>query len=150
MTLRFRPARREDVPAVVALLHDDMLGEGREHLDYLAPYVAAFDAMTAETGNQLFVGEFSGQVVATYQLIFISGLSHAGTRRAEIEAVRVAAHLRGQGWGAELIGDAESRARAAGCGVMQLTTNKARTRAHAFYRRLGYTPSHEGFKKVLA
>ncbi|MEV8465740.1 GNAT family N-acetyltransferase [Fluviibacterium sp. DFM31] len=150
MTLRCRPARREDVAAVVALLHDDLLGEGREHLADLTPYLAAFDAMAAETGNQLIVGEVSGRIVATYQLIFISGLSHAGTRRAEIEAVRVAANLRGQGLGADLIRDAEARARAAGCGVMQLTTNKARTRAHAFYCRLGYTPSHEGFKKALA
>ena len=41
------------------------------------------------------------------------------------------------------------RARAAGCRQMQLTTNRARTDAHRFYDRLGFTPSHIGYKKTL-
>ena len=41
------------------------------------------------------------------------------------------------------------RARAAGCGQMQLTTNRSRTDAHRFYDRLGFTPSHIGYKKAL-
>jgi hypothetical protein len=32
---------------------------------------------------------------------------------------------------------------------VQLTSNKARTRAHRFYERLGFVSSHEGFKLVL-
>ena len=45
--------------------------------------------------------------------------------------------------------DAEDRARAAGCSLMQFTTNKARTDAHRFYDRMGFTPSHIGYKKPL-
>lgn len=45
--------------------------------------------------------------------------------------------------------DAEARARAAGCGLIQLTTNRDRVQAHAFYAREGYRPSHIGFKKPL-
>ena len=30
-----------------------------------------------------------------------------------------------------------------------LTSDKSRTDAHRFYRRLGYEPSHEGFKRPL-
>ena len=51
----FRPATRADVGAVVALLADDVLGQGRETVD-LAPYLAAFDAMQAEGANQLILG----------------------------------------------------------------------------------------------
>ena len=146
--LTFRPVTRADVTAVVALLADDVLGRGRES-GQLDPYLAAFDAMQAEGGNQLIVGEAGDQVLATYQLTVISGLSLSAARRAQIEAVRVDASLRGQGAGAALMADAEARARAAGASLMQLTSNASRTDAHRFYERLGYAPSHIGFKKPL-
>ena len=47
------------------------------------------------------------------------------------------------------MGDAETRARAAGCALLQLTSNATRDRALAFYTRLGFTPSHIGFKRDL-
>ena len=39
--------------------------------------------------------------------------------------------------------------RQAGCSLMQLTTDKTRKRAQAFYESRGYTASHEGFKRLL-
>ena len=144
----WREATRVDVPAVVALLADDVLGHGRESADP-APYLAAFDAMQEEGGNRLIVAEQDGRVVACYQLTLISGLSLTAARRAQVEGVRVAADLRGRGLGAALMADAEARARAAGCQLIQLTTNATRTDAHRFYARLGFTPSHIGFKKPL-
>ncbi len=149
MTVRFREALRKDVPQVVALLADDMLGQGREHAD-IAPYLAAFDAMQSEGGNLLIVGEDDQQVVvATYQLTFISGLSLSATRRAQVESVRVSSYLRGQGIGAQMLRDAEIRARAAGCGLIQLTMNQSRKDSRRFYERLGFTPSHIGFKRYF-
>ncbi|WP_116130984.1 GNAT family N-acetyltransferase [Tropicimonas sp. IMCC34043] len=148
MSVLWRDARREDVPAVIALLADDILGQGREGMD-LAPYLAAFDRIQAEGGSRVVVGEIDGAVVATYQITLISGLSLKAARRAVIESVRVAAQHRGQGLGAALMADAEARARAGGCSLVQLTSNKVRGRAHAFYERLGYQASHIGFKRVL-
>ncbi|MGB8622428.1 MAG: GNAT family N-acetyltransferase [Paracoccaceae bacterium] len=145
MSVVFRTATRADVPAVVALLADDSLGAAREGAD-LARYLEAFDAMQREGGNLLIVGEAAGSVVATYQLTFISGLSLKARRRAQVESVRVASAMRGQGIGAAMMADAKARARQAGCGLMQLTTNNTRSRAHAFYTRLGFTASHIGFK----
>ncbi|SDD63991.1 Ribosomal protein S18 acetylase RimI [Paracoccus isoporae] len=146
--IRFRPGLRADVEAVVALLADDILGRSRERAD-LAHYLDAFDAMQGEPGNLLVVGERDGHVLACYQLTVISGLSLSATRRAQIEGVRVAAELRGQGVGAALIADAEARARQAGATLMQFTTNAARDDAHRFYTRMGFAPSHIGFKKTL-
>lgn len=91
----WREATRADVPAVVALLADDVLGQGRESAD-LAPYLAAFDAMQDEGGNRLIVAEQDGRVVACYQLTLISGLSLTAARRAQVEGVRVAGDLRGR------------------------------------------------------
>lgn len=146
--IRFREALRADVPAVLALLVDDMLGAAREGAE-VDLYLAAFDRMAAENTNHLIVGELAGRVVATYQITYISGLSLKAARRAQIESVRVASDLRGRGHGAALIADAEARARAAGCRLLQLNTNTARERALAFYRRLGFTGSHIGFKREL-
>lgn len=146
--IRFRPATEADVPAVVALLADDPLGARREAGDAGA-YLAAFRRMEGEGANHLIVGEASGRIVATYQITFISGLSLRATRRAQVESVRVAADLRGQGIGAAMMRDAEARACAAGCRLMQLTTNKTRADAHRFYESLGFTPSHIGYKRDL-
>ncbi len=148
MSVTFRPARLEDVPAIVALLADDPLGAARESAT-LAPYEAAFARIAASADMHLIVGERQGRVVATYQLAIMPGLSNAGRTRATLEAVRVAAELRSQGVGALLVADAEARARAAGAGILQLTTHKSRSRAHAFYDRLGFTPSHIGYKRDL-
>jgi GNAT superfamily N-acetyltransferase len=45
--------------------------------------------------------------------------------------------------------DAEARARAGGCRLMQLTTHASRKDAHRFYDRLGFTPSHIGYKRQI-
>jgi GNAT superfamily N-acetyltransferase len=49
-----------------------------------------------------------------------------------------------------MFADAEARARAAGCRLMQLTMNATRTDARRFYERLGFTASHIGFKRDLS
>lgn len=147
--ISFREASENDLGAVVALLSDDLLGAGRERQDGDA-YRQAFRQMQAEGNNHLIVGESAGRIVATYQITFISGLSHVAARRAQVESVRVASDLRGQGIGGLLMADAERRARAQGCAMMQLTTNRTRADAHRFYERLGFTPTHIGYKRQLA
>ena len=148
MALIFRNAMRDDVVAIVAMLADDALGQGREGTD-LAPYLAAYDEIAANPAHQLIVGEIAGRIVATCQLTILAGLSRQGAKRALVEAVRVQADLRSHGIGAALMAECETRARAAGARVLQLTTDKSRARAHAFYDRLGFSPSHIGYKKSL-
>ena len=92
MTVQFRPASRDEVPAVLSLLADDVLGRNREGTD-LQPYLAAFDAMRAQGGNHVIVGLLEDRIVACYQLVLILGLSAAAALRAQIEGVRVASDL---------------------------------------------------------
>lgn len=148
MAVSFRDANRADVAALVALLADDPLGQARESGE-LAPYLAAFDEIAANPMHQLIVGEMGGRIVATCQLTILAGLSRQGAKRALVEAVRVVTDLRGQGIGEALMAECEARARAAGASVIQLTTDKTRLRAHGFYDRLGFSPSHIGYKKNL-
>lgn len=144
-----RRARRDDVPAIVALLADDVLGQAREDAHEVAPYLAAFERVDADPAHLLVVAERDGEVVGTLQLTELPGLSHRGASRAQVEAVRVAADLRGQGLGRALVQWAVEESRARGCAVVQLTTNKERTAAHRFYERLGFVASHEGMKLPL-
>lgn len=136
------------MPAILALLTDDPLGAGREG-GQPEVYRAAFRALVASPAMHLIVGEAEGVVCATYQMAILPGLSARGQTRALLEAVRVEASGRSQGIGARLIADAMDRARAEGAGVMELFTHRSRHRAHAFYERLGFTPSHIGYKRDL-
>jgi GNAT superfamily N-acetyltransferase len=144
--MELRRARREDVAAIVALYADDFLGAARETPAALDGYYAAFDEIARDPSHELIVAERDGRLVGTFQLTFIRHLSHGGSRVAQVEAVRIAADLRGQGLGGEMMRWAIARARAAGCVRMQLTSNKERPEAHRFYERLGFRRSHEGFK----
>lgn len=146
--IRFRDATRDDVPAIVDLLADDPLGKGREGAAAEA-YLNAYDDIAANPMHQLIVGEDGGRVIACCQLTILAGLSRGGSRRALVEAVRVAADLRSLGIGARMMADCEARARAAGATIIQLTTDRSRTEAHRFYERLGYQASHLGMKKPL-
>lgn len=148
-TFTLRRARKGDLPRILALLADDQLGATRESTDDVAPYERAFDAIDADPAHLLVVGELDGDVVATFQLSYIPGLSRKGSWRAQIEAVRVSETLRGQGVGVRMIQWAIDQARERGCSLVQLTTDKSRVSAHRFYERLGFVASHEGMKLTL-
>jgi GNAT superfamily N-acetyltransferase len=69
--------------------------------------------------------------------------------RAQIEGVRVDRRYRKKGIGEALFSYAFDSAKAHGCGLVQLTTDKKRNDAHRFYERLGFISSHEGMKLTL-
>lgn len=147
--LVMRRAMAADLPALVALLADDALGAKRESPGDLAPYQAAFAAIDADPHQLLVTAELGGKIAGTMQLTFLRGLSHKGATRCQIEAVRIAASLRGQGYGTTLIEWAIAQARERGCHLVQLTSNNSRLDAHRFYERLGFEHSHAGFKLPL-
>jgi GNAT superfamily N-acetyltransferase len=149
--LTIRDAAEADLPAIIALLMDDDLGRLREDASLpLDPgYLAAFAAIDTDPSQHLCVAEQDGQVIGTFQLSFLPGLSYKGAWRGQIEAVRIAADLRGGGLGAEMVEWAIARCRARGCRIVQLSSNAERTRAHAFYARLGFVGSHLGMKLTL-
>ncbi|MFC4590692.1 GNAT family N-acetyltransferase [Sphaerisporangium corydalis] len=149
MSVIFRPARREDVPLIVAMLADDPIAAAREGDPSDQVYLVAFEAIDADPRQELVVAEADGEVVGTMQLTFVPGLSRKGGERALIEAVRVSASMRGRGVGRAMMEWAVDRARERGCRMVQLTTDKARADAHRFYASLGFVDSHVGFKLAL-
>ncbi|WP_374968316.1 GNAT family N-acetyltransferase [Terrabacter sp. BE26] len=144
-----RPATRDDVPAVVALLADDPLGAGREDPGDTEVYDTAYDRVAADPAQHLVVAERDGRVVGTLQLSVIPGLSRRGATRSVIEGVRVARGERGSGLGTELVAWAVEESRRLGCSLVQLTSDASRVDARRFYERLGFVASHVGFKLQL-
>ncbi|MBW8736605.1 MAG: GNAT family N-acetyltransferase [Streptomyces turgidiscabies] len=147
--LEIRPATAEDVPVIVGMLADDPLGARRESPDDLTPYLTALDRLAADPNQHLVVAVREGRVVGTLQLTTIPGLSRKGATRSIIEGVRVHATERGSGLGTQLIEWAIAMSRRENCQLVQLTSDITRTDAHRFYERLGFTPSHVGFKLQL-
>lgn len=149
--LTVREARASDLPAIVGLLADDRLGSGREQAGDPLPdaYHRAFAAIASDPLNHLLVADRAAAVVGCLQLTVIPGLSRMGAWRGQIEGVRVAASARGTGIGTVLIAQAIDRARAHGCTLVQLTSDKTRPEAIRFYEALGFIGSHEGMKLAL-
>jgi GNAT superfamily N-acetyltransferase len=145
----FREAVHADLPAIVALLADDVLGKARDAAVVDDAYERAFADVEADPRNVLVVAEHNAEVVACLQITYIPGLGRHGAERALVEAVRVRSDRRGQGVGARLMTWAIERAQQRGCGLVQLTTDKSRLDAHRFYARLGFVASHEGMKLTL-
>lgn len=146
---RVQRATRADVPAIVALLADDDLGALRETND-LAAYERAFDAVHHDPFQYLaVVVDEDGDVVGTMQLTVLPGLARGGATRLQIEGVRVAPEVRGQGLGTAMLEWAHEHGRVRGASLAQLTTDVSREKAQAFYRDLGYRASHIGFKRPL-
>jgi GNAT superfamily N-acetyltransferase len=118
----FRSAQHADLPTLLALIADDTLGKNRE-FDVANPnYLKAFEAISADPNQQLLVAELDGRILGMAQLSFIPGLSRGGAWRCNVEAVRIASDLRGQGLGAQLMQACEERARERGCTLLQLTS----------------------------
>ncbi len=146
-----RIAVQEDLPAIVRLLADDPLGSQREAFvpaDFDS-YSRAFTEIEADPNNELVVVELDERVIGTLQLTYLPSLTFQGSRRAQIEGVRIDRSLRGQGIGKLVFEWAIERARQRSCRIVQLTTNKQRPEALGFYLGLGFTASHEGLKLYL-
>jgi len=143
-----RPARREDVAAIIGLLADDAIGAAREDASDPLPeeYYAAFEAIDGDPNQELVVLDVAGRVTGTLQLTIIPNLTYRGGRRALIEGVRVSREDRGSRHGASLVQWAIARARERGCHLVQLTSDKRRSEAIAFYERMGFAATHDGMK----
>lgn len=144
-------AEPAELPEIVQMLADDPLGQTRERYGDPLPdaYIAAFDAIADDPNNDILVAHHDGALAGVVQLTFIPNLTYSGSWRAQIEGVRVAQAFRGRGVGRLLIESARQRAEARGCRLLQLTTDRTRPDAVAFYESLGFQGSHVGFKLAL-
>jgi ribosomal protein S18 acetylase RimI-like enzyme len=146
-----RKMQNADLPRILQLLADDELGQLRETLEATPHdcYLNAFTAIDSDSNQYLAVFEKNDMIIGFLQISFILGLSRRGALRGQIESVRVAANVRGNGYGTIMMAWAIKKCREQGCSLVQLTSDKTRKDAQRFYQELGFVPSHEGFKLRL-
>lgn len=150
-TLTLREATIDDLPAIIAMLADDILGKTRESTDDALPdvYREAFSQIDSDTNASVQLLTDGATILGCAQVNVLANLSLTGTTRGQIEGVRIAAAHRGRGLGSVMLDLLEQHLRDQGCGLMQFTTNRQRDEALSFYEQRGFEPSHIGFKKVL-
>lgn len=139
----------DDVPQLVALLRDDPLGSQRETAT-AEQYLEAFHQVDADPQQYLLVlRNAHHDIVGTAQLTFIPYLVRGGAMRLHIEAVRLASRERGKGLGSAFFDWIHQFGRQRGARLAQLTSDIDRAEALRFYEKLGYAPSHVGYKRTL-
>jgi GNAT superfamily N-acetyltransferase len=146
-----RRAGGGDLDSLMTLMSDDPISAARGDVAAEADrptYAAALQEIVADPANELLVVDDAvGRLVGTLQLTRIPGLARRGSTRLLVEAVRVRSETRSSGIGSALMRwVTDVAAPALDAGLVQLTSDAARTDAHRFYERLGFVGSHVGFK----
>jgi len=133
LVLREAKPRDSDALAalIVALGYDVTAGEIRRRL-------RAVKTLVADRG-----GVIGALTLATVTVL------HRPKPVGRLSMLVVAEGARGRGVGAALVAEAERRLAAAGCGLIEVTSNRKRLRAHTFYERLGYERTSYRFAKAL-
>ena len=138
--LALRDARPKDAAAIAVLI--DGLGYEAGAAD-----VKRRLAALARSGQQAVVAE-KGDVVGVMTISMMHVL-HRPKPVGRISMLVVAEAARGAGIGAALVAEAERRLAAKGCGLVEVTSNRKRLRAHVFYEKLGYERTSYRFARTL-
>ena len=125
-----RPAGPDDCPALERLIRQLGYEEGGDD-------IAARLAPMIEASRLVLVAEVERQVVGCLSTSVMPVL-HRPRPVGRISMMVVDEGRRGLGIGAELVRAAETALVEMGCGLIEVTSNLARTDAHRFYERLGY------------
>jgi GNAT superfamily N-acetyltransferase len=145
-----RPARDDDLPAVLGLLAQVPLDTGHDALagprQPVGPERDAWSRVREQPGRTLLVAEADGEIVGTADLLIVANLTHDGHPWAIMENLVVDRRHRRGGLGRALMEEVVRRAQDAGCYKVQLLSNVARTAAHELYGSLGFEPSARGYR----
>jgi GNAT superfamily N-acetyltransferase len=135
-TLLFREATQSDLPAVMNLLAQPDLDDGKGLP--LADAQHLFERMASYPNYKVYVAVSEARVVGTFALLIMDNLGHHGTPSAIMEDVAVDPALHGQGIGKAMMRYAIRLATENGCYKAVLSSNLKRERAHAFYESLDF------------
>jgi len=147
-SLELRTATTGDVDALVGLLIGGTLTPGAEDPSDHEGYRLALEELSRTGNGEVVVATLGDEVVAMAQLLYLRHFQHRGGLCAEVESVHVRSDLRSHGIGGQLMNEVLRRAKERGAYRVQLTSNATRTKAHQFYERLGFQPTHVGYKFI--
>jgi GNAT superfamily N-acetyltransferase len=130
-----RPARREDLAAILALYAD--LETDGQVLD-LPAAESILERMQQYPNYTVYVAVVEGQIVGSFELLIMDNLAHVGAPSGIVEDVVVHPKWRGRGIGKQMMSFALEQCRQAGCYKLALSSNLKREAAHKFYAALGF------------
>lgn len=141
MTVEIREARPDDADQLVGLMgllaHQVTPAGVRDRLEQLA-----------SDGIPQLVAVEDGKVIGLCGLHRMTAI-HRNQPVGRITILAVAEETRGRGVGQQLVDVAEQRLKAAGCGLIELTSNDRLVDAHRFYDKIGYEQTSKRFAKEL-
>lgn len=142
--IHMRPARRDDLSAVLALYAQPEIDDGDvlsvDEADRLFARFARYPDYT------LYVAEQNGAVVGSFALLVMDNLGHLGAPSAIVEDVVVDPALQGNGIGRAMMQFAIEQCREKHCYKLMLSSNAKREGAHAFYEALGFARHGYSFR----
>jgi ribosomal protein S18 acetylase RimI-like enzyme len=141
--IEVREAVLTDAPELIRLLallgHEMPAGKPEARL-------AAF----LEGGDRVLVATLAGsETIVGAITLHVTTVLHRPGPIGRFTALIVDESARGKGVGKALVRAAEKRFESQGCALIEVTSNKKRTDAHAFYEGLGYTATSFRFARTL-
>ncbi len=144
--LTIRPAEEKDIPRLQEL-YQQLASEPKKYVKApVADCRRVLQEIQKNPNYTLFVAEDNGEVVGTTFLAILPGFAHTARSFAVIEYVVVDEKCRRTGVGKKLTEVCMEKAKAAGCYKVMLASSKFRTRAHKFYRAMGFQEDAKSFR----
>jgi GNAT superfamily N-acetyltransferase len=139
--LQIRDARPADAPALVKLINylEHPIDEKTVRQNLATLRKLGETPLVAVEGKEV-VG-----LIGIHKMVTI----HRDAPVGRIPVLVVAERAQGKGIGKMLVEAAEALFRKAGCKLVEVTSNDRRTKAHAFYRHMGYERTSVRFAKTL-
>jgi GNAT superfamily N-acetyltransferase len=141
--LPIRTACLDDAEEIARLL--SLLG----HLTTGAEVAQRWPAWAA-AGNAALVVPRADGALAGAAVLHTMHVLHRPRPVGRVTALVVDLDARGLGLGRALVAAAEEACRAAGCGLMEITSHERLVEAHAFYAHIGYARTSLRFARDLA
>lgn len=133
-SLTFREANRQDLPRILDLYARALDGRALKVNDA----ERLFERIQRYPDYRLHVAETGGRLAGTFALLIMDNLGECGTPSGIIEDVVVEPEYQRCGVGRAMMQHALAICRQKGCYKLMLSSNLARSGAHAFYESLGF------------
>ncbi len=143
MNLIIRKATPDDSISVYSLISDL-----EAHEMDIKSFEVIYSKNLSDSNIYYLVAELESKIVGFISL-HVQHILHHSKVTCELQELNIIQELRGSGIGAKLMHEVEKIAKDLNLEEIELTTKIHRERAQAFYRKLGYTYTHNKYVKKL-
>ena len=143
--LSLRVATRHDLPRILDLYARALDGKALA----VADAERLFERIRSYPDYQLYLAEYGDRLAGTFALLIMDNLGECGTPSGIVEDVVVEPEVQRHGVGRAMMEHALAICRQKGCYKMMLSSNLARSGAHAFYESLGFEKHGYSFRVDL-